>query len=121
MAWAAARIGCEVRLSSPVAGRPVRPSRMWSPRSYRPEVATAPDAALVRIADAGPGIPAADRDRVFDRFHRVDKARSRDRGGSGPGLSVARGLVEAHGGSLALDRENGLTVFTVGLPLRPAR
>ncbi|MFJ9862667.1 sensor histidine kinase [Streptomyces sp. NPDC101165] len=83
-------------------------------------VSVTPDAALVRVADAGPGIPAADRDRVFDRFYRVDKARSRDRGGSGLGLSVARGLVEAHGGSLGLDREEGLTVFTVGLPLRAA-
>lgn len=84
-------------------------------------VSVTSDAALVRVADAGPGIPAADRDRVFDRFYRVDKARSRDRGGSGLGLSVARGLVEAHGGSLGLEREEGLTVFTVGLPLRAAR
>ncbi|OXY88154.1 sensor histidine kinase [Streptomyces diastatochromogenes] len=83
-------------------------------------VSVTSDAALVRVADAGPGIPAADRDRVFDRFYRVDKARSRDRGGSGLGLSVARGLVEAHGGSLGLEREEGLTVFTVGLPLRAA-
>ena len=81
-------------------------------------VSVTSDTALVRVADAGPGIPAADRDRVFDRFYRVDKARSRDRGGSGLGLSVARGLVEAHGGSLRLEREEGLTVFTVALPLR---
>ncbi|WP_338783810.1 HAMP domain-containing sensor histidine kinase [Streptomyces sp. DG1A-41] len=75
------------------------------------------DAARVRVADAGPGIPPADRDRVFDRFYRVDKARSRDRGGSGLGLSVANDLVRAHGGSIELTSEPGATVFTVSLPL----
>ncbi|WLW51471.1 sensor histidine kinase [Streptomyces sp. YU58] len=74
--------------------------------------------ARVRVADAGPGIPADDRDRVFDRFYRVDKARSRDRGGSGLGLSVARSLVRAHGGTIELSSEPGATVFTVVLPLR---
>ncbi|MDH6515794.1 two-component system OmpR family sensor kinase [Streptomyces sp. SAI-124] len=73
--------------------------------------------ARVRIADAGPGIPAADRERVFDRFYRVDKARSRDRGGSGLGLAVASSLVRAHGGTIGLDSEPGATVFTVSLPL----
>ncbi|MFF4396308.1 sensor histidine kinase [Streptomyces sp. NPDC001480] len=71
----------------------------------------------VRVSDSGPGIPAADRARVFDRFYRVDKARSRDRGGSGLGLSVARALVEAHGGTLALGGGEGATVFTVRLPV----
>jgi two-component system OmpR family sensor kinase len=73
--------------------------------------------ARVRIADAGPGIPAADRERVFDRFYRVDKARSRDRGGSGLGLAVASSLVRAHGGTIELTGEPGSTVFTVSLPL----
>ncbi|MER7742397.1 HAMP domain-containing sensor histidine kinase [Streptomyces sp. NPDC096538] len=85
------------------------------------EVSVRGDAALVRVADAGPGIPAEDRERVFDRFHRVDKARSRDRGGSGLGLSVARSLVRAHGGDITLTAEPGATVFTVRLPLRGGR
>ncbi|WP_231156611.1 MULTISPECIES: cell wall metabolism sensor histidine kinase WalK [unclassified Streptomyces] len=85
------------------------------------EVSVRGDAALVRVADAGPGIPAEDRERVFDRFHRVDTARSRDRGGSGLGLSVARSLVRAHGGDITLTAEPGATVFTVRLPLRGAR
>ncbi|MFJ4471783.1 sensor histidine kinase [Streptomyces sp. NPDC089424] len=72
--------------------------------------------ALVRVHDTGPGIPAADRERVFDRFYRVDKARSRDRGGSGLGLSVAGSLVRAHGGTIELASEPGSTVFTVRLP-----
>jgi two-component system OmpR family sensor kinase len=82
-------------------------------------VSVEPGRALVRVADAGPGIPPADRDRVFDRFYRVDKARSRDRGGSGLGLAVARSLVAAHGGTVELGDEPGVTVFTLALPLGP--
>ncbi|MFF3735943.1 sensor histidine kinase [Streptomyces sp. NPDC002566] len=74
------------------------------------------DAALVRICDEGPGVPPGDRERVFDRFYRVDKARSRDRGGSGLGLSVARSLADAHGGSLTLAGAAGPTVFALALP-----
>ncbi|MFH9734048.1 sensor histidine kinase [Streptomyces sp. NPDC017260] len=74
------------------------------------------DAARVAVADTGPGIPVADRGRIFDRFYRVDKARSRDRGGSGLGLAVAASLVRAHGGTIELGGEPGVTVFTVTLP-----
>jgi two-component system OmpR family sensor kinase len=81
------------------------------------DVTVASHTALVRIADAGPGIPPEDQERVFDRFYRVDKARSRDRGGSGLGLAVAQALVRAHGGRIELDSEPGATVFTVRLPL----
>ncbi|PWI14823.1 sensor histidine kinase [Streptomyces sp. Act143] len=80
-------------------------------------VSVAGGRALVEVADSGPGIPAADRERVFDRFYRVDKARSRDRGGSGLGLAVARSLVRAHGGTVEVRSEPGRTVFTVTLPL----
>jgi two-component system, OmpR family, sensor kinase len=72
-------------------------------------------AAEVRVTDAGPGIPAADQARIFDRFYRVDKTRSRDHGGSGLGLAVARSLVRAHGGTLDLTTEP--TTFTIRLPL----
>ncbi|MEU6177179.1 sensor histidine kinase [Streptomyces coeruleorubidus] len=80
-------------------------------------VTVASHTAVVLIADAGPGIPPEDQQRVFDRFYRVDKARSRDRGGSGLGLAVAHSLVRAHGGRIELDSEPGATVFTVRLPL----
>ncbi|MFD7402228.1 sensor histidine kinase [Streptomyces sp. NPDC059866] len=82
------------------------------------ETSVTAGAALVRVTDRGPGIPAADRERVFDRFYRVDKARSRDRGGSGLGLSVASSLVRAHGGTIGLAGEPGRTVFTVRLPVQ---
>jgi two-component system OmpR family sensor kinase len=80
-------------------------------------VSVADGRAVVRVADAGPGIPPDDRKRVFDRFYRVDKARSRDRGGSGLGLAVAHSLVSAHAGTIDVTSEPGATVFTVSLPL----
>ncbi len=52
------------------------------------------------VDDDGPGIPPAERDRVFDRFHRTDYSRARSDGGSGLGLAIARAIVEAHGGSI---------------------
>ncbi len=52
------------------------------------------------LEDDGPGIPAAQRDRIFDRFHRTDTARARREGGAGLGLAIARAIVEAHGGRI---------------------
>ena len=56
---------------------------------------------VLTVDDDGPGISAADRDRVFDRFVRLDDARARDGGGSGLGLSIVRAVVEAHGGEVS--------------------
>jgi signal transduction histidine kinase len=58
---------------------------------------------VVSVDDAGPGIPAADRERVFDRFHRRDSARDRKAGGSGLGLGIARAIVVAHGGRIWIE------------------
>jgi signal transduction histidine kinase len=65
-------------------------------------VALTDDGVTITVADDGPGIPVADRDRVFDRFTRLDDARSRDAGGTGLGLAIVRELVQAHGGRIDL-------------------
>lgn len=71
----------------------------------------------LRVADTGVGIPAHALPHVFERFFRVDPARSRERGGAGLGLAIARWIVEAHGGSLGVEsREGEGSTFTVRLP-----
>jgi heavy metal sensor kinase len=71
----------------------------------------------IAVSDTGIGIPAECASRVFERFYRVDRARSRSDSGSGLGLSIAKYAAEAHGGSIALDSRPGLgTTFTVLLP-----
>lgn len=73
-------------------------------------------AAVLVVADDGPGIPGADRERVFERFTRLDDARTRDRGGAGLGLAIVHDIVRAHGGEIRLtDNEPGAR-FTVTLP-----
>ena len=70
----------------------------------------------VRISDSGVGIPAAEIDRVFERFHRVSQGR--DTRGWGVGLAIAREIARSHGGSIALESKLGVgSVFTVRLPL----
>lgn len=69
------------------------------------------------VSNTGPGIPPADRDRVFERFYRADKARARASGGAGLGLSLAREIARAHHGDLFLEQTPpGLTAFTLSIP-----
>ncbi|GAA4238015.1 HAMP domain-containing sensor histidine kinase [Actinomadura meridiana] len=77
--------------------------------------------AVVRVADDGPGVPPADRERIFERFVRLDDARARDEGGAGLGLAIARDLVLAHGGVLTVgEAPGGGAVFEVRLPVTSA-
>lgn len=81
------------------------------------EVRRESGAAILTVADDGPGIPAADRQRVFDRFVRLDSSRSRGGGGSGLGLSIVAEIVAAHDGQISITgRPGGGTVVTVQLP-----
>ena len=66
------------------------------------EAAATPSGVLVAVRDDGAGIPESERDRVFERFTRLDEARDRDEGGSGLGLAIVRELVRAHNGEVRL-------------------
>lgn len=75
------------------------------------------DGVELVVEDDGPGVPAEHRDRVFERFVRLDEARARDAGGSGLGLAIVREIVAAHGGSVAVsEATSGGARFAVRLP-----
>jgi signal transduction histidine kinase len=72
---------------------------------------------LISVDDSGPGIPAEERERVFERFYRLDRSRSQDSGGRGLGLAIASEIVKAHGGRIEVgDSELGGASFVVRLP-----
>ncbi len=74
--------------------------------------------ALLTVADEGPGIAAEHRERIFDRFFRLDEARSRDNGGTGLGLAIAKWAVEVNGGQISVDSgANGGSVFRIVLSI----
>ncbi len=74
--------------------------------------------AIFEIADSGVGIPDEDKDRVFERFYRVDKSRSRKVGGTGLGLSIVKHIIQLHGGTIFIDHDykNG-SKFVIHLPI----
>lgn len=75
---------------------------------------------FVTVEDDGAGVPPAERERVFERFVRLDEARSRDAGGSGLGLAIARGIAAAQRGTVSVDESRwGGARFVVTLPLAP--
>ncbi|MFD7560543.1 sensor histidine kinase [Streptomyces sp. NPDC059835] len=75
--------------------------------------------AVLEVTDDGPGIPPEDRERVFERFTRLDDARSRDHGGAGLGLAIARDLTAHHGGTLTAEDSPRGARFVVRLPPAP--
>jgi heavy metal sensor kinase len=95
----------------------------YSPRGATIEIGVRRigDEAVLTIADEGPGIAQENRERIFDRFFRVDEARSRDRGGTGLGLAIAKWAVEINGGQITVNpRPAGGSIFRIVLPAAPA-
>ncbi|GAA1310479.1 SpoIIE family protein phosphatase [Saccharothrix xinjiangensis] len=85
--------------------------------SIRVSVLAGDDEAVVTVADTGIGVPAEEMPRLFERFHRIDNARSRSNEGSGIGLALVRELVGLHGGAITADSTEGEgTRFTISLP-----
>ncbi|MBO2463423.1 sensor histidine kinase [Actinomadura violacea] len=77
------------------------------------------DHALLTVTDDGVGVAPADRERVFERFTRLDTARSRGAGGTGLGLAIAREIAQAHGGTLRIEDDARGARFALRLPLAP--
>ena len=120
---------CESFQDMEVLGYEIRLEQVWvnlldnAIKFNRPEgevrvdVVRNPEHALVRVCDTGSGIPSRDLPRIFERFYRVDKARSRATGGTGLGLAIVKHAVEQMGGSVTVESHLGQgSVFTVALP-----
>lgn len=85
--------------------------------AVRVQALAQPGGARVEIQDTGEGIPDQDLPHVFERFYRGEKSRSRATGGAGLGLAIAKGIVEAHGGTIGAESQSGQgTRFTFTLP-----
>jgi two-component system sensor histidine kinase SenX3 len=94
----------------------------YSPEKTRVVVSTRRSSATVElsVADQGIGIPEGDLERIFERFYRVDPARSRVTGGTGLGLAIVKHVTAAHGGKVTVTSKEGEgSTFTLHLPIRP--
>lgn len=94
-----------------------------APPGSQIEITTQQDqnAAILTVTDHGPGISPENLPRIFDRFHRTDRSRSRSSGGTGLGLAISKAITEAHGGTLHAASQPGVaTTFTLRLPSAPA-
>ncbi len=95
-------------------------SRFSKPKStIEIALGNTPTHTVLEVRDHGEGIPAALREKVFERFYRADNSRNRETGGSGLGLSIVKTIVERHGGAImALETDGGGATFRVELPLQ---
>ena len=83
------------------------------------KIGDAQDLISIHVSDSGPGIPSEHLDRLFERFYSVDKARSRELGGSGLGLSIVKNIAHAHGGNVSVESQVGVgSTFSIQLPLQ---
>jgi two-component system OmpR family sensor kinase len=111
--------GDDTRLRQ-VVGNLVRNALVHTPSSTPVEISVTSDngSAHLSVADHGPGLPGADRERIFEPFYRADASRSRDSGGAGLGLSIVSAVVAAHGGKVKVrETSGGGATFDVELPL----
>jgi signal transduction histidine kinase len=121
-------VGIEGNARAPFPGRPQALKRCLANllenavkygKSARIIVADEDDRLEIRIQDEGPGLPPGELEKVFEPFYRVEGSRSRETGGTGLGLTIAKSVAEAHGGSLALrNRAEGGLEATLILPRR---
>jgi signal transduction histidine kinase len=105
-------VRCQVDGPAPVRGHPahlrrllrnlVDNARRYAASSVLVSVSRGTGGVVLEVLDDGPGIPVADRQRVFERFTRLDEARTRDDGGAGLGLAIARDIAVRHGGELTV-------------------
>jgi two-component system OmpR family sensor kinase len=112
-------LGDELRLRQAI-GNVLTNARLHTPAGtpIAVSVSQRPDEVVIEIADRGPGIPADELERVFERFFRADPSRARASGGSGLGLSIVASILEAHGGRVeAENRADGGAVFRLVLPV----
>jgi heavy metal sensor kinase len=84
--------------------------------SINVRVTQTPAGIAIDVVDSGPGIPVELRSRIFDRFYRVDKSRSRENGGTGLGLAISKWAVEVNGGQLTLEPTEAGSCFRITLP-----
>jgi two-component system OmpR family sensor kinase len=80
-------------------------------------LATENSRAVIKIRDNGPGIPAAQRKTLFERFTRGDSSRTRATGSTGLGLAIVQAVVQSHGGTVSVASRKGRTEFVVSLPV----
>ena len=115
-------LGDETQLSR-VVSNPVDNALRYAASTVELSVRQDGRQAVVSVSDDGPGIPAADRERIWERFARLDDDRSRASGGSGLGLAMVRGLTMAHGGTVSVtSRQPGPgAAFLVRLPVTAGR